>query len=229
MSTAKGQKPQLEAPRRDIAPTTATGADKTTVTFFHAGAVFLLRMGAVFLLLVVFDAMVDSSEAVGAHPSTQEGSAVRGWSLPAGEEARRLLGGAVQQGLGPLVDVVGSEAELLEQGPGRRRGAVVVEADDLAAVPDPALPPEGDARLDRQTVAAGGRQHALAIGGVLPLEESPGRHVDDPRAHALGDQALVRLEHQGDLTAGADEDHVGGRVAGGVAKNIGAAGDAAPD
>src|SRR5665647_2261608 len=115
MSTAKGQKPQLEAPRRDIAPTTATGADKTTVTFFHAGAVFLL--------LVVFDAMVDSSEAVGAHPSTQEGSAVRGWSLPAGEEARRLLGGAVQQGLGPLVDVVGSEAELLEQGPGRRRGA----------------------------------------------------------------------------------------------------------
>src|SRR5665647_851513 len=120
VSTAKGKKLQLEASRRDIAPSTATGADNTTATFFHAGAVFLLRMGAVFLLLVVFDAMVDSSEAVGAHPSTQEGSAVRGRTLPAGEEARRLLGGAVQQGLGPLVDVVGSEAELLEQGPGRR-------------------------------------------------------------------------------------------------------------
>jgi len=52
-------------------------------------------------------------------PAPQEGSAVRGRTLPAGEEARRLLGGAVQQGLGPLVDIVGGEAELLEQGTGR--------------------------------------------------------------------------------------------------------------
>jgi len=52
-------------------------------------------------------------------PALQEGRAVRGRSLPAGEEARRLLGGAVQQGLGPLVDIVGGEAELLEQGTGR--------------------------------------------------------------------------------------------------------------
>jgi hypothetical protein len=67
---AKGKKLQLEASRRDIATSTATGADKTTAAFFHAGAVFLLCMGAVLLLLVVFDAIVDSSEAVGAHPST---------------------------------------------------------------------------------------------------------------------------------------------------------------
>jgi hypothetical protein len=62
VSTAKGKKLQLEASRRDIATSTARGADKTTATFFHAGAVFLL--------LVVFDAIVDSSDAVGAHRST---------------------------------------------------------------------------------------------------------------------------------------------------------------
>jgi hypothetical protein len=64
MTATKGKKLQLEAWRKDIAPTTATGADKTTANFFHAGAVFLLGLGAVLLRLVVFHAIVDSSEAV---------------------------------------------------------------------------------------------------------------------------------------------------------------------
>jgi hypothetical protein len=37
-------------------------ADKTTASFFHVGAVFLLHLA--------FDAIVDSSEAVGARPRT---------------------------------------------------------------------------------------------------------------------------------------------------------------
>jgi hypothetical protein len=69
-STVNGTKLQVEAWRRDIAATTATGADKTTANFFQAGAVFLARLGAVFLLLVDPNAIVDSSEVVGAHPST---------------------------------------------------------------------------------------------------------------------------------------------------------------
>ena len=47
-----------------IATTTATGAERTTANFFHAGAVFLLRLGAVFLLLVGLHAIADSSQAV---------------------------------------------------------------------------------------------------------------------------------------------------------------------
>jgi hypothetical protein len=64
MTATKGKKLQPDASRRDTTPITAAGADKTTANFFHAGAVFLLRLGAVFLLLVVFHAIVDSSEAV---------------------------------------------------------------------------------------------------------------------------------------------------------------------
>jgi hypothetical protein len=64
MTATKGRKLQLEAPRRDIVPSTAAGADKTTANFFHAGAVFLLGLGAVLLRLVVFHAIVDSLEAV---------------------------------------------------------------------------------------------------------------------------------------------------------------------
>ena len=47
MSATNGKKLQVEAWRRDIAATTATGADKTTANFFHAGAVFLLGLGTV--------------------------------------------------------------------------------------------------------------------------------------------------------------------------------------
>ncbi|MEI6448648.1 MAG: hypothetical protein WCP98_01695 [Actinomycetes bacterium] len=63
MSAMKGKKLHLEASSRDIATTTATGAERTTANFFHPGAVFLLRLGAVVLLLAVFHAIADSSEA----------------------------------------------------------------------------------------------------------------------------------------------------------------------
>jgi hypothetical protein len=60
MSTVKGKKLQPEAWRRDIAQSTAMGADKTTMNFFHMGAVFRRRLGPVFLVLVVFHAIVGS-------------------------------------------------------------------------------------------------------------------------------------------------------------------------
>jgi hypothetical protein len=64
MTATKGRKLQLEAPRRDMVPSTAAGADKTTANFFHPGAVFLLCLGPRLLRLVVFHAIVDSSAAV---------------------------------------------------------------------------------------------------------------------------------------------------------------------
>ena len=45
-------------------------------------------------------------------------------------------------------DAIDREAELLEDRPGRRRRAEVVEADDRALVADPALPAERHAGLD---------------------------------------------------------------------------------
>src|SRR5262245_26694457 len=54
---------------------------------------------------------------------------------------------------GDVGDVLGREAELLEDRPGRRRRAEVVEPDDRALVADPALPAEWDPDLDADPLA----------------------------------------------------------------------------
>ena len=54
-----------------------------------------------------------------------------------------------------------------------------------------------------------GRQHAVPIFLCLVLEDIPGRHRDDARADALGEQVLVSIHGKTDFTAGGDEDHLG--------------------
>jgi len=67
------------------------------------------------LVFVMFTEDADVSEKT----NEQRNAPGRRLAAPRCEEARRLFDGAVQQGLGPLIDVVGGEAELLEQDPGR--------------------------------------------------------------------------------------------------------------
>ena len=55
-------------------------------------------------------------------------------------------------------DVLGGEAEVLEDRRGRGARAEVVDPDDRALVADPALPAERDAGLDAQPLADGRRQ-----------------------------------------------------------------------
>src|SRR3546814_7873017 len=75
-------------------------------------------------------------------------------------------------------------AELLEEFPGRGRGAEAAHADEGTAGLDPALPPERPRRLDGDVQRAG-PEHLVAVVRRLLLEELPGRHGDDGRRDAL--------------------------------------------
>ena len=113
-------------------------------------------------------------------------------------------------------------AECLQDRAGRRGRPEVVDADDRARVARVALPAEGDAGLDGDSLAHRGREHRLAVGGVLGLEDLPARQRDDPRRDALGLQGFGGLEGQVDLGAGGDRS---GRAsaARGVAQDVPAA------
>src|SRR5690349_9219497 len=63
-------------------------------------------------------------------------------------------------------DVLGGEAELLHVDVGGGRRAEAVDADRDALGPGPALPAEGRRRLDRDALADGRRQDAVAVGPV---------------------------------------------------------------
>src|ERR1700760_2218573 len=78
-----------------------------------------------------------------------------------------------QQLARPRHDVVDAEAELLEQRLGRRGGAEVVDADDVAGVADIALPAQRRAGLDGQAPGHRRRQHRVAVGRRLRVEQVP--------------------------------------------------------
>ena len=77
------------------------------------------------------------------------------------------------------------EAEFRHQILDRGRGAKGVHADLGAARADIAIPADHRALLDRHARRDVGRQHAVAIGLVLLLEQLPGRHADDARRECL--------------------------------------------
>src|SRR6185295_391655 len=77
-------------------------------------------------------------------------------------------------------DVLDREPEQLEQRSAGRRSPVALHADKLAAWAEIFLPTLLDTGLDGD---AGGhllRQHRLAVGCVLLVEQFPARHADEP-------------------------------------------------
>ena len=84
-----------------------------------------------------------------------------------------------------------------------------MHADRLAPRPDVAVPAQRRRLLDRDPRGDRRRQHLVAVVLVLLVEEVPGRQADDARAHAVGDQLLVRLDRERDLAAGRDQDQLG--------------------
>ena len=93
------------------------------------------------------------------------------------------------------------------------------------SVADIALPAQRRSLLDGDARLHAGRQHLLAIGLRLVLEDVPGRHRDDAGANPLGRQRFMGLDDQRDLAARGDEDDLG-RAARRVRHDIGAARDA---
>ena len=105
-------------------------------------------------------------------------------------------------------DAIGGEPEVLEDRPGRRRRAEVIEPDDRALVADPALPAERHADLDADALAHGRRQDRVAVGLILGVEPLPARQRHDPRRDAVGLEGLGGGVGQLQLGAGADQDEL---------------------
>ena len=84
----------------------------------------------------------------------------------------------------PRATRVGGETELLDEHLQRRRRAERVHADDRSAVADVAVPAERRRLLDRDPRLHRRRQHLVAVGLRLAVEELPARHADDARADA---------------------------------------------
>ncbi len=101
-------------------------------------------------------------------------------------------------------------------------GTEPVEADHRARVTDPALPPEGRRRLDRDPGTDRGWQHLVAVRRLLGREPLPGRHGDHAGRDAVRRQLLGRADAVLDLRAGPDEHDLGIPVAE-VAHDVGAA------
>src|SRR5690625_4471299 len=113
---------------------------------------------------------------------------------------------------------------MLEQLPGRCRGAERVHADDFAVQADVFAPVVGGAGFDGDARAAVRRQHAFAVLGGLLVERFSARHGD----HAHGDAVVLEVAHgvhgQADFGAGGDEDGLELAV-GRVGQHVAAAGD----
>src|SRR3954470_2657910 len=122
-------------------------------------------------------------------------------------------------------DTVRGEPEVLEDRPGRRRRAEVVEPDDRPLVADPALPAERHSDLDADALAHIRREDRVAIRLVLRLEALPAGQRD----HASRDPVVVQGPTGGhrelELGPGADDDQ-SGRATSRVAEHVAAPGDA---
>ncbi len=95
----------------------------------------------------------------------------------------------------------------------------------LAARPDVAVPSQGRRLLDRHPRRDRRRQHLVAVGLILLVEQVERRQAHHPRAHPVGGQLLVRLHRQRNLAAGRDQDQL--RVAAvGVGEHVAAAAQA---
>ncbi len=90
---------------------------------------------------------------------------------------------------------------------------------------DVARPAEGRGLSTATRAVAGGGQHLVAVGLVWRSKSSQRGHADDAGLDAFRVELLVGVSAEGDLAAGADEDHV--RLAvGGVGEDVGALGQA---
>src|ERR1044072_13367 len=90
-------------------------------------------------------------------------------------------------------DLVALQAELALQLLERSGSTEGLHADDPAMVADIALPTQRRCLLDGKPRLDGGRQHFLAIGLRLVLEDVPLGHLDDGRTDPLGQHGLVRF------------------------------------
>ena len=97
------------------------------------------------------------------------------------------LAGAGEAGVRRGDDVIGGEAELLEQDVALGAGPEVLDADDLAGVADDLAPALRDRGLDADPGLDLGRDHLAPVGQLLRVEPLDARHRDDPggRSFAL--------------------------------------------
>lgn len=85
------------------------------------------------------------------------------------------------------------------------------------------MPAEAAGGFDHQAFAAGGWQHALAVGGVLLFEQIHAGHRNDADVLAFGAQLGSSLNAEVELGTGADQDQFRGAVA--VLKDVTTLGD----
>src|ERR1044071_5943598 len=98
-----------------------------------------------------------------------------------------------QQRLGARDDVLRCEAELLQHGRARSRGAEPLQRDDVPFAPDPFPPAEPDTGLDGEPRLDLRRKHRVAVLDRLLLEELPARQGNDAAADARVDTRAPRL------------------------------------
>src|SRR4030095_14026556 len=114
-----------------------------------------------------------------------------------------------EQLTGPVGDVLGGEAELLQDHVAGGRGAAVVPGDDLAVLADPAAPAEAGGGLHRYPGADPGGQDLVAVALVLVLEQLPAGHRHHPGGDAVGLEQVAGIHGHPDLGAGGDQDQPG--------------------
>src|SRR5438093_1610004 len=100
------------------------------------------------------------------------------------------------------------EAEFLLQYFQWSRRPKRLHADDGACETDIVCPPESRGLFNRYASRHRRRQHLVAIGLLLLLEQFPRGHAHDPSPDAVGLQLFIRGDAERNLTAGSDEDHV---------------------
>src|SRR5512135_1976315 len=105
----------------------------------------------------------------------------------------RRLSSRLAEALYRSDNFVDGEAEVLEQGLGRRRRAETIDADHGAIEADVLAPVVADAGFDRDPLATRRRQHAVAVGLRLAVEQVRARHRHDARGNAFLLQRTHRL------------------------------------
>src|SRR5689334_1100478 len=105
-------------------------------------------------------------------------------------------------------DVIHREAELFLKLLQRRGRAERLHADARALGPDVTIPPEPARLLHGYASRDVGGNYAVPIRLRLLLEQLPRRHADDAGSHARGAQLLVRLDAQGHLASGPEQQYV---------------------
>src|SRR3954451_662899 len=118
-----------------------------------------------------------------------------------------VRGGALGDLASHLGDVVDGEAELGLDVAERRRLSKGTHTHDRALPTDVPLPAEGRSLLDRDPGGDLRRQHLVAVGLVLLLEDLPAGEADDAGAD-LAPQLLMSPERELDLAAGGDQDQL---------------------